>query len=312
VVIPEIVTEGASMPPPPIQPPSESHLPRTSDTQRSPAPPEPTVVDKPISRSTIGLTKPRRSEKQVWLVAGGVIGAGLLGGLVLWLINLVQAGPAAWADWNEEVKTELIDAYVAGGVNSPHGRRLYSEVMTVLENDASGNWLLGRGITKDGVAQFIRFRGSSYDVRAVSADEARRNNLADDEIQSTYDKSLENREEQLAAVSPQELRLVTEADGKTRLRGRVGSRLTGKQVAEDMTLEIRIINEARIRSVEPVAVQAVTWQELAAGSVAIDAACTRSAPMAGDELDVSLYGFLYQPKPGIYRLSRGTTCRLTQ
>jgi serine/threonine protein kinase len=312
LVVPEVVSETRVEPPPtrPARMPPYQEPPRSGETQRSQVRPDATVVEKVVHRSTATLKKASRKERQAWFVAGGVLGASLLGALLLWGVHYLQSGPAEHADWNTEVKQKVIESLISDGLNNRHGRRLYSEVMAVLDSGDGGDWYIGGGLTPDGEPRYLRFRGNNFEARPIARDIARKRDLKDDEIQSIYNKSLDQRSESLVTLVKPRLALESAADGTSRLRGSVDCTRTDQRLIDDVVLEVRRRDAQGRRDSEPLASQRLDGTSVPIGPLTIDVLVTGALPAAGDELEICLRAFLYQPQPGIYRISTEPMCRL--
>jgi hypothetical protein len=79
----------------------------------------------------------------------------------------------------------------------------------------------------------------------------------------------------------------------------------------DIVLEIRRRDSRDGRLAEPLASPSLEGSRVAIGTIPIDVAPNSPPPAVGDELEVCLRAFLYEPAPGIYRISNEPTCRLS-
>jgi hypothetical protein len=213
------------------------------------------------------------------------------------------------ASWDPLVRP-LIEELFPNGVAGGAGRNLYSDISTAIDTNKEGDWLIGRGLTRDGQPHHIRVRAGKCFNSLLSAQREAQESLAPQQVSRSIDSTFRIRQQQLVTLSNPVLLQSTKADGTRRIWGFVSCKIDESLPVEDVALVMESLLEKEGREGTRQSYQHLEWTSPVAGTLNVEMELDEEVPA---NFDVQLYltAFVYAPKPSVYRISNELRCTLT-
>jgi serine/threonine protein kinase len=296
----------------------EIEAPPPGETSRVQVKREPTLVDsagrnpesgpagrlhlEPSRTLVANRSRAQRQERQIQIVAASVMIIGLLGGLTIWGLNTIDWQSAS-GGWNRQVR-QTVEKIYTNGVETDAGRQAYSDIDTAIEMGLDGDWWIASGLTRDKQAYHIRLRNGDLAARSISGIEAVDAQLVSPmQVRRSIDSKFRARSEILLTLDRPALQLTTAADGQRRVTGRVFGTLSGDTPVTDLVFTLRGTKQTGNLTHSSEEFQRRGEQSLSTGWIEIDIPIDNVSFEIDGVLELFAFAFLYEPKPGIYRIS---------